>query len=167
MEILFAPSVLLLLIICGIAAFSITSIILKKSSVQKKFVSIAVLLIILISILYFFFRPTSLTVSDTGINSTTYSKISIKWEDIIKAEYIKNYKDTEYKTGLKINGSSIANFKSGTYALKNGEKAKVIIQSSTDAIIIKTKSGLYVFALDAIDEFTKEIKKYIPVTSDK
>lgn len=141
---------MLLIIFAIIFAAVIISMLLKRGDFKKKTAALVILIVTFGFVFLMFGRPAEITVNENGIESTTYGKIAFRWNEVEKAVLIDNYQDTGFKPTLKLNGTAAVNFRAGTFKLSNGDKVKLITQSSGDAAIFYTDKDIYLIAIDEL-----------------
>lgn len=154
----------LLLIFGIIFAIVVLSMLLKKGDLPKKVISLVIMTAVFAFVFFMFGRPTKIVMDETGLNSRVYGTIEFEWTEITDAILIENYQQTEYKPALKINGSAVKDFRAGYFRLSNGEKAKLVTQSSDDALLIRTAEKTYLFAVDELDSMIAYLSRYIKIT---
>ena len=152
---------ILLIFFAMLFAAIVILMILRPGKRGQKLLSIGILVVIC-SVVYFMFgRPAEVIIDKAGIHSEAYGKINFEWSEVQQAEVIDDYKETEWKPSVRLNGLGLPGFRSGRYRLSNGKQAKVLTQKSEDAVIFQTDEDLYIFAINEHDRFLTIVSQYI------
>jgi len=167
MEIIIPAPQFLLWIILGIFVITVPAVLLKKGKWQVKIGVVLFLVIIGGILLFFFYRKTKLAVTDEGIYSNNYGEFLIKWEMIDESFIIDDLKNSDYNPVLKINGYSLGNVGLGWFKLENGESARVVLQTRTKCLVVRSGSKIYLFGPENFDSFIYAVDMYIDVLAGR
>ena len=83
---------------------------------------------------------------------------------IQEAELLEDFGSTEYALKSKLNGLGVGELKTGVFLLKNGSRARIVVQESRDALLLRTDDGgLVLLAPNELPALLGEVEHYIPV----
>ncbi|MBN2048933.1 MAG: hypothetical protein JW760_00700 [Spirochaetales bacterium] len=161
MELIIEPPKMVLYVCLGLILVILASMLLKRGGGRKKILSLMITLVVMTVVLTLLYRRTTLTVDSRGIQSTVYGKITFDWQEVQEASYIKDFTSSDYGLKTKLNGVGVPGLQAGRYLLKNGSKARVIVQDQKDALLFVLPDDLILLAPQELEALTAEVEKYI------
>ena len=72
---------------------------------------------------------------------------------------VPSFAKSDYRPTIKTNGNALPGINSGWFKLANGRTAKVLIQSSPDALVLETADTLWVLAPDRLGELVAALRE--------
>jgi hypothetical protein len=165
MQIAIETPIILLWIILGADLVAIASILLKKGKLLVRLIAVAAVAVLSAVLLLLVYRPHSLSLTAAGIVDGTYGRrITTPWSEVREARLVRDFAAGEYRPTLKVNGNGLARLKTGWFKLANGRTARVLIQSSADALLLETEHALYLLAPDRLAELVAAVREQTNVT---
>ena len=159
MEILIAPPRFILWLVLGIDAVAVASVLLKKGKLVRRLISLGVVAAVSVVLLVSLYRPARLSVTDEAmVDSTYFRTLTVPWSDLTDAVIVRDFGASEYRPTLKVGGSSMPGLQTGWFKLANGATARVVIQSSADALILRSADTLWVLAPDRLSDLVAAIR---------
>ena len=164
MEIVIEAPKFLLWVVLGIDLVAVSSILLKKGRLARRVAAMAVVAVVSVLLLVFLYRPGRLSVTPEGLVDATYGRsISTPWTEVRRAAVVRNLAGSEYRPTVKMNGNGLPNLKTGWYRLAGGRTARVLVQSSADALVVETDRTLYVLAPDRLADLVAVVRGHVAV----
>lgn len=145
-------------LIAGITLFSIFT----KKHKRPKIVTVFLFALILFMIWLLIIVPNNAGIEikrgEMKISIPLSAKITITPDDVVSCKIIDWNENTEYKPAIRTFGTSIGNYRVGSFKLKNGKTAKMLtIGDKAIAIELKNESYLLLLAPKDFDDFVKAI----------
>lgn len=163
MEILIQPPNTVLFIILGILGVVIASMLLKKGNRKNKLLSLVITVVVVTVLLVVIYRKGSIIVDNEGIRTKTFGKIELTWDQVQEAEYLRNFESTGYGLKAKLSGIGIGDLKAGLFLLDNGDRARILVQRNTDALLLKTADRPVLLAPNELDRLVSEVSGYLDI----
>ena len=163
MEIIIEPPITVLFILIGVVVVIIASMLLKKGDRRNKLVSLVVTVVVVAGIIFVVYRKGAIIVNETGLRTKTFGRIELAWNDVREAELLEDFNSTGYGIKSKLSGIGIGELKAGLFLLKDGSRARVVVQGSPDALLLSTDDGRFLLAPNELPALLEEVEKYIPV----
>lgn len=163
MEIVLRPSIIFPIGVCFV--FLIVFLQVYKDWSNGKLVrNFSIIVVCIVFILVFslsVLQKTRINISESGIKISGDLKVFIPWNDIKSVDYLKDYKNSGYNPESRLWGSNSPGYDVGFAELTNKKKAYRILSGySSDAIVIDSERGLYLFSLKNSARVFKEISRY-------
>lgn len=164
MEIVIEAPKFLLWVVLGIDVVAVSSILLKKGQLAKRLAALAIVAVVSVFLLVFLYRPGRLSVTPDSLVDATYGRvISTPWSEVKRAAVVRDFAKTGYRPAFKTNGNGLPNLKTGWYRLADGRTARVLIQSSVDALVLETERTLFLLAPDRLPDLVAAVRGHVSV----
>jgi hypothetical protein len=164
MEIVIEAPRFILWIVLGIDVVAVSSVLLKKGQLAKRIAALGVVAVVSVLMLVFLYRPGRLSVTQEALVDGTYMRtVSSPWSEVRRAFVVRGFAQGQYRPTIKVNGNGLPKLKTGCYRLAGGQTARVVIQSSADALVLETDRTLYVLAPDRLAELVAAVRQHVAV----
>ncbi len=165
MEIVIPPPQFLLWLVLGSDLVVVASVLLKRSlKTAIRIVTLGVVAAASVMLLVFFYRPLRLEVTQQALVDDTYfGRVTTPWAQVRRAYVVEGYGATDWRPTLKVGGNSIPGLKTGWFRLKNGKTARVLIQGSSDALVLEADQTLYLLAPDRLAELVAAVGAHVEI----
>jgi hypothetical protein len=141
----------------------IVSMFLKKGSSVQKIAALVIVLVVLGVVAFVFYRPTVVSIDEHGVSVKRFREQSILWSEVQTAEWIADLADSQFRPKARILGASLGLYKVGTFRLRDGSKARVVMEQDREALLIATVEQQHLFALEENEALIDAVAAHIEV----
>lgn len=159
-QFIFDPPSLILYVAGAILLVGIASVLLKKGKKGAKIAALIVIIAIVAALLFFLYRPTTLTISADGFEQSALRSFRVAWSEVESAYLESNLPVSEYRPTVRQNGAAVGSYRSGRFLLSNGRSAQVMMERDDKAVVIVTADRVYLYAPQAIEELAAAVDRY-------
>ena len=159
-EFTLAPPAAILLIAGGVAVLAVISTFLKKGEWPRKIVALVIVAVVITALLIVTYRPTTITVSETGIRLSGSGRTEFLWDDVNSAVFEPALVTSEYRPTVRTRGVAIGDYRRGRFLLSNGDPAQVHMERADSAVIVQTDELTYLFAPEDVERLAAAIDEY-------
>jgi hypothetical protein len=151
--------------VLGLDVVAVASLLLKKGQLVRRIAGMAIVAVVSVVLLVFLYRPSRFALTPVALVDATYGRtITTSWSEVKRAFLVRGFEQGEYRPVARTNGAALPNLRTGWFRLANGRTARVLAQSSPDALILETDRVLYVLAPDRLQELVAGAREHVNVT---
>lgn len=166
-EIVFRPPVVILILAIGVVVVGAAALLFKKNDTLRRIVGFVLVVIVAVAMILFLYRPTTVTVDETGISARGATSLRLTWDQILNAYHEPNLVVSPYRPTVRSRGVALGDFRTGRFLLSNGELARVLMERPDQAVILVTENLTYLFAPEAIEEMVAAINRFRPLPANE
>ncbi|MFW6289027.1 MAG: PH domain-containing protein [Spirochaetota bacterium] len=159
-EFVLSPPPAILYFSAAVLAVVVLSVLLKQGQPVKKAIGLGIAVVVLGLVLLVFYRPTTIAVDSEGISIRGPGGTELGWSEVDSAVYEPNLATSPFRPTVRTRGIAIGEYRAGMFLLSNGNRARVSMEQSEAAVVLRTSDLTYVLAPDdaaglagAIDEY--------------
>lgn len=145
-EFVLSPPSAVLYLAGAILVVAIASIFLKKGEVVRKAIGVGIVIVVAVALVIFLYRPTTITVSPEGMDVDGAGGLEFGWDEVESAVYEPNLPTSPFRPTVRTRGVAVGPYRTGRFLLSNGDAARVFMEQSESAVVVRTSDLTYVFA---------------------
>ena len=145
-EFVLSPPSAVLYLAGAIVIVAIASIFLKKGEALRKAIGVGIVLVVAVALVIFLYRPTAITVSPDGVEVDGAGGLELAWDEVESAVYEPDLSSSPYRPTVRTRGVAVGPYRTGRFLLSNGDPARVFMEQSESAVVMRTSELTYVFA---------------------
>lgn len=143
-EFVISPPAAVLYVAGAVLIVAVVSIALTKGSFVRKGIAMGIVLLVLAAALAFFYRPVTISVDGDGMAVSGVGGARLAWDQVTSAVYVPDLRASPFRPTVRTRGFALGEYRSGRFLLSNGEAARVIMEQSRHAVIVRTAERVYV-----------------------
>ena len=165
-EFVLSPPVAVIYLAVGVVVVGVLSVLLKKGNRARKVIGVSIVAAVAAVIVVVFYRPVLITVGPDGVSVASLSPVTIPWSGVVNAYYEPNLQASPFRPTVRTGGIAIGSFRSGRFLLSNGEAARVFMERSDAAVILRTADLTWLFAPRDVEGLARAVAEYRTVADD-
>jgi hypothetical protein len=166
LDIVFKAPLFLLYVIAAVLVVGLTSVLLKRSPVQRKILGSVALLVACGAFLIIFYRDRHLVLDEQGIHANLYGRHEIPWSSIKRAVDIEHLPGSPYAPVRRTSGTAIGNYRTGWFTLAGGGSAFLVMQEADRALLIEDGTTRYLIGVKDMDGLLREVGKHVSIEAE-
>lgn len=159
-EFVLSPPQAILWVVAGIVLVAAASIALKKGDLAKKAIGFGITLVVAVGILFFVYRPVTITVDEEAIAVDGAGGLVLPWEAVESAVFETDLRSSPFRPTVRRAGVAIGGYRTGRFLLSNGEPARVFMVQDESAVVIRTAEQSFIFAPHDADAMAEAVDRY-------
>jgi hypothetical protein len=161
MDFVIRPPSFMLLMLAGVVGIALFSLLRRQVTVVRRVVSIAVVIVVCGVILLVTYRPRHLVVDGQGVRIGTAANQSVDWTAITSARLVTDLDSSPWALVARTGGTSMGDYRSGWFKLRNGASAYVLMEAGGAAVIVEGDGKTFVYAPKDLAVFADEVAKHV------
>ena len=160
------PPQAVLYIAGAVVAVALLSVFLKRGETVRKAVGIGFVVLFVAVIVYFLYRPVTITVGPEGIATSGTGSLEVSWADVTLASYERDLQSGEYRPTTRITGTAIGDFRTGRFRLAGGGTARLLMERTDAAVVLVTGDMTYLFGPRDVEGLAESIGKHLDMVKE-
>lgn len=159
-EFVLSPPTAILYFSAAVLAVVVLSVLLKRGEPVKKAIGLGIAVVVLGLVVLVFYRPTTIAVDADGISIRGPGGTQLSWSEVESAVYEPNLPTSPFRPTVRTRGIAIGEYRSGLFLLSNGNRARVSMEQSDSAVVLRTPDLTYLLAPDDATGLAAAINEY-------
>ncbi len=143
-EFMISPPAVILYVAGAVLVVAVAGIAATKGSFARKGIRMGIVVLLLAAVLSYFYRPVTITVDEDGLAISGVGGAELGWEQVTSAVYVPDLRTSPYRPTVRTRGFALGEYRSGRFLLSTGEAARVIMEQSRHAVVVRTAERVYV-----------------------
>lgn len=156
-EFVLSPPAAILYLAGGVLLVALASIFLKKGERARKAIGIGIVVVVVVGIIVFAYRPVRITVDEEGLAVSGAGGVELAWQEIDSALFEPNLPASEYRPSVRTRGIALGDYRTGRFLLSNRDPARVFMERSDAAVVIRTDDLTYLLAPQDVEGLASAI----------